>query len=383
MINRSIESQVKQFIASKKFKIFFIWGPRRSGKTTLLKKFAKQLGETTFNFDFLSDQELFIADRDVLAKVVNEHKIILIDEVQNFPESTKILKLLHDEFNIKIIATGSSELRQKGQDFDSLAGRYIETFCLPLNSKEIIDHQNSKLSEKPREIKRLVNESIKWGGYPEVFMAKSDEEKASLLENIYNTYVLKDVVSIYDLKDTKLARDILFKIALQIGSEVSLREIANSLQANVGTVSSYLEIFVQNHILIQLPSFKTNLRRSVSENKKYYFLDLGIRNALLKDFRDMELRPDKGNLFENFIISEFYKARKNNNLMLTYYFYREYSGREVDLVLEDYKKQYMTYEIKLTKESNTNNFPIKSEFKLINLENYFEELEKLNGVALS
>jgi hypothetical protein len=95
----------------------------------------------------------------------------------------------------------------------------------------------------------------------------------------------------------------------------------------------------------------------------------------------MELRPDKGNLFENYIISEFYKARKNNNLKLNYYFYREYSGREVDLVLEDYSKQYRTYEIKFSKESNTNNFPIKSEFKLINMENYFEEVEKLNELV--
>ena len=109
----------------------------------------------------------------------------------------------------------------------------------------------------------------------------------------------------------KLAKDILTKIALQIGSEVSVRELANSLGENAVTVSNYIEIFVKNYILIQLPSFKTNIRKAVSENRKLYFYDLGIRNILVKDFRDLELRPDKGGVFENFIVSEIEKKRKN------------------------------------------------------------------------
>lgn len=375
MIIRTIEEKIKDYLDSKERKILFVWGPRRSGKTTLLKKYAQILDEPTFNFDFLSDQELFVPDREKLAKIADEHKVILIDEIQNYPDATKVLKLLHDEFKVKIIATGSSELRQKGHDFDSLAGRYIETYCLPLSIEESIEFKKVKSYEVAKRSTSQAKDFIKWGSYPEVFLEKNDEEKIRLLENIFNTYVLKDVVSIYDLKDTKLARDILQKIALQIGSEVSLREIASSLQANIGTVSNYIEIFVQNHVLIQIPAFKTNLRRSISENKKYFFLDLGIRNALIKDFRDLELRPDKGNVFENLIISEVFKKKKNDNLLLNLYFYREYSGKEIDLVIEDYKKQYKTYEIKLSKKSEKSFFPIESKFYPVNISNYFERVQ--------
>jgi len=115
----------------------------------------------------------------------------------------------------------------------------------------------------------------------------------------------------------QLAKDILTKIALQLGSEVSLREIATSLQANWTTVSNYVEIFVKNYILISLPSFKTNARRAVSENKKYYFYDLGLRNALIKDFRDLDLRQDRGAVFENYIVSEIEKIKKSINYNFT------------------------------------------------------------------
>ena len=377
MIKRKIEKEIQQYLDSTEKKILFIWGPRRSGKTTLLKKYAEILKENIFNFDFISDQQLFKSDRTILEKIAKEHKVILIDEVQNYPESTKVLKLLHDEFNIKIIATGSSELRKKGQDFDSLSGRFLELYCLPLNMEEIVGYKNPKSYDVSHFTQTELKECIKYGNYPEVYLLKEESQKIDLLENIFNTFVLKDVMNIYDLKDAKLAKDILQKIALQIGSEVSLREIASSLQANVGTVTSYIEIFIQNYVLIQIPSFKTNLRKSVSENKKYYFLDLGIRNALIKDFRDLDLRQDKGGVFENFIISEVFKKKKNNNLSLNLYFYREYSGKEVDLVIENYKKQYRTFEIKLSETIAKSVFPLESKNENINIENYFEQIEKL------
>jgi len=117
----------------------------------------------------------------------------------------------------------------------------------------------------------------------------------------------------------------LTKIALQVGQEVSVAEIANSLGANQSTVSSYIEIFIKNYILIPLHPFKTNMRRAVSENRKLYFYDIGIRNILVKDFRELDLRPDRGNVFENFIVIELEKMRRNTKAQQTMYFYREYS----------------------------------------------------------
>jgi len=128
MINRKIETKLNKYLKSDEKKILFIWGPRRSGKTTILQKISKKYHTRIFNFDFIEDRELFQPSREALEKIVSTTKIILIDEVQNYPESTQALKLLHDEYDVKIIATGSSELRQTTNDFDTLTGRFIEYY---------------------------------------------------------------------------------------------------------------------------------------------------------------------------------------------------------------------------------------------------------------
>lgn len=374
---RSIEVKVQNYLKDNSYKTFFIWGPRRSGKTTLLQKLSHELGIPFFDFDLQTDRELFVPRIDVLEKLVATHKIILIDEVQNYPEATVVLKLLQGKFKVKVIATGSSELRQKaGKDFDTLAGRFIEEYCLPLSTREIVDNTPVAAYETNHFLQHLQDSLQIFGAYPEVYAQNlSEYGKIDLLEKIANTYVLKDVVSIYELKNEKLARDILIKIALQLGSEVSIREIAASLGANKDTVANYIEIFTKNYILIPLPSFRTNMRRAVSENRKLYFYDLGLRNALVRDFRDLNLRPDKGGVFENFIISEVEKQRKNSGAKISMYFYREYGGSEVDLVLEDYKKNYTAIEIKRQNDKRLKDiFPLPHIFKRIGSDNYFEAI---------
>ncbi len=380
MLQRYIENQVQDYLKGDSKKIFFIWGPRRSGKTTILKDIASKLSVPVFNFDLISDQASFTATRDNLEKIALAHKVILIDEVQNYPESTVALKILYDEFNVKVIATGSSELRQKSANFDTLAGRFTESYCLPLSLYEI--NENTYIEEYERQsfYEKIFNSLQIFGSFPEVYSKNTiaETDKMDLLQNILDTYVLKDIINIYDLKNEKLAKDILTKIALQIGSEVSVRELANSLGANAVTVSNYIEIFIKNYILIPLPSFKTNQRKAVSENRKLYFYDLGIRNILVKDFRELDLRPDKGGVFENFIVAEIEKKRKNNNAKQTMFFYREYGGQEIDLVLEDYKKKYICIEMKMKKSGgNKNIFPLPHVFTTINSKNYFQEIANL------
>ena len=376
---RFIESDIDKYLTGEDKKILFVWGPRRSGKTTILEKLAEKLELKVFNFDSESDREKFKPRDDVLSKLIEDKKIILIDEVQSYPESTVSLKILHDKYKVKIIATGSSELRQKSKDFDSLAGRYNEIYCLPLSVNEIFDNQKPALYEEIALKKQLANNIQIFGAYPEIYTQGNltEKEKVDLLQTIIDSYVLKDVINIYELKNLKLAKDILTKIALQIGSEVSTREIATSLGASHSTVSDYIEIFVKNYILIPLPSFKTNLRKAVSENRKLYFYDLGIRNMLVKDFRDLELRPDKGGVFENFIIIELEKIRRLTNAKVNFYFYREYGGKEIDLIIEDYKKNYTTVEIKSDKSKSRDIFPLQNKSEIINVRNYYEKLSNL------
>ncbi len=380
MLKRAIEAKIEEYLRGKDYKTFYIWGPRRSGKTTLLQKLSQKLKVPIFNFDFSSDHEKFKPDRETLEKLVSQNRVILIDEVQNYPQATVALKLLHDEFKTKVIATGSSELKQKGKEFDTQVGRFTEHYCLPLSISEIKANSTYKAyDEKAFEKKLLENLQI-FGSYPEVYAPGTitDEAKIKLLENIVNAYVLKDVIDIYELKNEKLARDILTKIALQLGSEVSIREIAASLGSNGVTVANYIEIFIKNYILIPLPSFKTNTRKAVSENRKLYFYDLGVRNALVKDFRETRLRPDQGGLFENFIILEIEKQRKNTEVKRNLYFYREYGGKEIDLVIEDYFKKYNCVEIKMQKHGgNKDIFPLPHTYTKIDGDNYFAKTSRV------
>lgn len=379
MLKRQIEKKIEKYLQSEDYKIFYIWGPRRSGKTTILQQLAIKLGVRVFNFDFSSDQRIFQPDRYALDKLTKENRVILIDEIQNYPQATVVTKLLHDEYKVKIIATGSSELRQKDKEFDTQAGRFTEHYCLPLSISEIRQNADRPTYDELNFQMELFNNVQIFGSYPEVFTSENmtDKDKEILLENITQTYVLKDIVDIYGLKNKRLAESILIKIALQLGSEVSVRELANSLGSNGVTVENYIEIFIKNYILISLPSFKTNIRRAVSENRKLYFYDLGIRNALVKDFREIDLRPDKGGLFENFIISEIEKHRKNTEVLRSLYFYREYGGKEIDLVVEDYKKNYTTVEIKSKKGGTQNVFPLPHNARVITSQNYFAEMESL------
>lgn len=384
IFKRAIQAQVDDYLASKDSKILFIWGPRRSGKTTLLSQLSQRLNVPIFNFDLLSDQQKFSLDLTALKKIASSVSVILIDEVQNYPEATIVLKIIHDQIGTPVIATGSSELRQKtAHRFDSLAGRYREIYCLPLSTIEIISNM-APPSYQEAEINSQILEQVQiFGSYAEILQPNLTEAaKIDVLTNILDTYVVKDVVNIYELKNAKLAKDILTQIALQIGSEVSIREIANNFQANVVTVSNYIEIFIKNYILIPLYPFKSNLRRAISKNRKLYFADLGLRNALVRDFRPTPLRPDKGGLFENFIVSEVEKTRRINNLKLNLYFYREYSGREVDVVLEDYHKNYRCLEIKSSNQSKINSvFPLAHVMDVVNPNNYSHILNSLVFVS--
>lgn len=376
MFKRKIEEDINKYLKSKENKILFIWGPRRSGKTTLIDKLAENLKVQKYNFDLESDREKFAPRRDILEAIVKQNEVVLIDEVQNYPEATIMIKLLHDEFGVKVIATGSSELRRKSKQFDSLAGRFNEIYCLPFSIFEILGNEKPRADEESEFKKQLAKKIQIFGSYPEVYARKdlSEQERITILQFILDTYVLKDIIDIYDLKNVKLAKDILTKIALQLGSEVSIREIANSLGAYASTVSNYIEIFIKNYILIPLPSFKTNIRKAVSENRKLYFYDLGIRNALVKDFRETRLRPDQGGLFENFVILEIEKQRKNTKALCNLFFYREYGGKEVDIIIEDYKKKYTAVEIKSTKGIIRDIFPLPNTSVVVNTENYFEKI---------
>ncbi len=380
MVKRELTQKLEKYISSGNHKIQFVWGPRRSGKSTILKLLSEKYGVKIFNFELVNDRQFFTNDIEVLKKLCENNKIILIDEVQEYPESTVALKIIYDTFPNKVIATGSTELRVVSlSDYDSLSGRFDQHYCYPLSLKEIVqskEQENTLFSKDKLGIEKDLKDLIIWGGYPEVFTEKDDLKKITYIDSIIDTYILKDIVNIYKLKDIKLVKDMLVLLALQIGQEISLTSLSSRLGIDKKTLSSYLEILSKNCILIPLPPYESNVKKSISTYNKYYFWDIGLRNALVKDFREIDLRQDKGMVLENFVISEYCKNKEMKDSKENIYYYRDYSLNEVDIVTVDYFKNIKTFEIKYKERKLKNNVPELPTPYVISMSNLAEFLLK-------
>lgn len=365
---RKIVSQLEDEIAHPAKKIIFLWGPRQTGKSTILNYLRQKHGGAYFNFDDLNDQKLFVPELEKLKSVIAQKndgknsRIIFIDEIQNSPESTQSLKLLADSADYIIFATGSSELRAKTRQFDTLAGRYKEFILFPLTIDEIaIFHESNigfkeSLSFADRNLlARHLEENMIYGGYPAVVLAKNKIEE---IKNIAQNSVVKDIVNIYDLKNTDLIYNLLRVLAMQIGNLINIAELASSLKTTAATIDNYLSILAKNRIIYLLEPYRTNKRRAYLARKKVFFYDLGIRNALIDDFRAPDLRPDLGAVFENLIVMGVLRQtiyQKNNNKL---HYFREISGsqKEIDLIIETPQGTRNGYEIKLN-DGKPNTFP--------------------------
>lgn len=359
MKKRKIAIQMERYLKKPDKKIVFLWGARQTGKSTILKYLYEKLGGVYLNFDDLNDWRGFEPSLEQLKLLITmksgnkKSRYIFIDEVQNKPESTVAIKLLTDNTDYVVVATGSSELKAKTQEFDTLAGRYREYALFPLTIDELANFGDEKydLVDKVTKLEKnywstKLDELMIYGGYPRVALVKNKIEE---LKMIAINSVLKDIVNIYDLRNEALAHKMLQLLSTQIGNLINENELASSLGASRETVKNYLEIFSKNRIVYLLEPWKNNKRRSYLNRKKVYFYDLGIRNVLIDDFRPLELRPDAGAVWENLMIMGKWRSinykRKNEKI----YYYRELAGKEkeIDLIADDLKGVKRGYEIKL------------------------------------
>ena len=382
MYPRKISSNIENSMINSEKNIIFLWGSRQTGKSTILNNLYSKFGGSYFNFDDLENKQVFVPELSKLISIIKsknnnpKSNFIFIDEVQNLPESTQAIKLLTDSSKYKVIATGSSELRAKTHSFDSLAGRYIEFILYPLTIDEISifkndmsDFVNNPDFAENEKLKNYVEELMVYGSYPKVILTV---DKISELKNITQNSIIKDIVNIYDLKNTDLVFNLLRLLANQIGNLINVTEIANSLGSTKITIDNYIEILKKNRVIYLLEPFKDNKRRGYLERKKVYFYDLGIRNSLIEDFRPTHLRQDLGAIFENLIVSGVLRQTeysKNHNKL---YFFREVAGsqKEIDLIVENTQGDKEGFEIKYTngKINKIDDLGINS-YKLINKEN--------------
>ncbi len=333
-------------------KVLVIYGARQVGKSFLVKKYLEKVALETptlkqlfFNSEDVNVQAIFSSmNLKILDEAVGNAELIILDEAQVIRNVGISLKLLVDTRpNLKIIVTGSSSFELSGQIGEPLVGRMKAINLLPLWEREIKD---AGLFDYIAGL----DFALRFGRYPAVFLEPVIDKKKELITNIVNGYLLKDILAFERVKNSKLILDLLKLLAYQVGNEVSVNEIANKLSIGRNTVNRYLDLLEQNFIIFPLRSFAKNLRNEIRKKEKYYFYDLGIRNALIENFDTIDIRADSGALFENFLIVE---RRKRNNYIDPYksaYFWRKLSGAEVDFV-EAYGDRINGYEFSLKKKA--------------------------------
>ncbi len=322
-------------------KVFVLYGLRRSGKTSLIKKFLESCSEKYF---FCTGEDMAI--REIFqTKSVNKivsafsaYELVVIDEAQYIPEVGLGLKILVDHASqIKVIASGSSSFDLSNKLGEPLTGRQKIRALFPLSILEL------KEQFGVLEIYQKLDDFLIYGTFPEVLLAKNVNDKIEYLHTLRDSYLLKDLLTLENIKNSVKLTQLLKLLAFQIGKEVSLNELANSLDLSKHTVSRYLDLFEKAFIIKRVSGFSRNLRKEITKTSRYYFLDNGIRNALINNFNPLNSRDDLGMLWENFIFSE--RMKRNNYLQhfANYYFWRTYARQEIDFV-EEYGGRLYGYE---------------------------------------
>ena len=313
-------------------KVLVIYGPRRVGKTTLLQAY---LSQTSLKYkldsgdNIRTQQILSSQDFDQILPYVEGYELLAIDEAQNIPNIGMGLKIIVDQApGIRVIVTGSSSFELAGQVGEPLTGRKFTLSLYPLAQSELLSIHNKF------ELKEHLADYLVYGTYPEVLLAPTRQARVTALTEIADSYLLKDILAFDRVRNSRTLLDLLKLLAFQVGSEVSINELATQLAADVKTLQRYLDLLEKAFVIVRLGGFSRNLRQEVVNKSKYYFLDNGIRNAVIAQFNGLEQRNDIGALWENFMFMERLKYRTYRPLHANMYSWRTYDRQEIDLVEE-------------------------------------------------
>lgn len=337
MIPRVIKSSIGADFFSGK--AILVLGPRQVGKTTLIQQILKDKDHLFLNGDDSSVRKLLDQpDTYHLQRIIGKHTIVFIDEAQRLPEIGLTLKLITDQFkHVQLIVSGSSALEISSQTNEPLTGRKREYHLHPISWEELENHLGYVEAEKQ------LNHRLVYGMYPDVINHSGDEH--IVLKQLTESYLYKDVLALANIRKPDLLERLLQAVALQLGSEVSYNELAQLLQVDKVTVITYLDLLEKAFIVFQLRSFSRNLRNEIKNNRKIYFWDNGIRNMLIANLNNVDLRQDKGALWENFLIAERLKYVHYHNRIGNYYFWRTTQQQEIDFI-EDRNGMITGYEFK-------------------------------------
>lgn len=392
MIPRLLEDHVVTDLKQED-KTILILGARQVGKTTLVKDIQSKVSDDNARVLFLNcdvDEQLRAINTTslaVLTQLLLNVDLLIVDEAQRLDNPGLTVKIIHDNFpNIRVVATGSSSLDLQNKMSDPLTGRMFEFNLFPLSLTEVLAGQqkeailNDYLSKQAADA--LLPSVLIYGLYPAVYTEGDPAGKQRVLVGITEKYLFKDILSYQGVRNSQAIQDLVRALAYQIGSEVNEQELSRRLGIDKKTIASYIDVLEKAFVIMKVAPYAKNLRREIGSKYKVFFVDLGVRNALIGDFNQPSLRNDLGAIWENFLIVERMKAYANNNEKLVHYnFWRSYDGAEVDYIEKPYDKSLTAYEFKytgnqLSKGAHSFMGAYDTDVRLINRDNYLEFIKR-------
>ncbi|HEX8947025.1 MAG TPA: ATP-binding protein [Candidatus Paceibacterota bacterium] len=329
VFKREIEERIREYLF--RGKIVLIFGPRQAGKTTLVKKLLSERGdeEAYFNCELAAVRQHFIpGEPQALKKLVGDRPLVVFDEAQTITDIGLILKTFVDTYpETQIIATGSSSFDLSNKTIEPLTGRAVEFMLYPLSLKEL-------RTAFPSLSRDDLDEFMRVGTYPGVVAERDMHARETFLKNLTTSYLYKDVYLFESIRNPRVFEDLIRMLALQIGSLVSVNELAQALGVSRATVEKYLRLLEQTYIIRIVRSYSRNPRNEMKRGFKVFFIDVGIRNAVIDNVAPLAGRSDRGALFENFFMTERFKRGVVDAFPPGLYFWRDRKGNEVDVVEE-------------------------------------------------
>ncbi len=373
MITRYYLNKINKYL--KPNKVLVIYGPRQVGKTTLVEEFLKSFSGKVYKSTGENAELRQILESNSFSKIIpffRDYDLVFIDEAQKIDNIGQALKILVDQINgIKIIATGSSSFDLSNRVKEPLVGRQTVLTLFPVSALEVVDTYG-----KMHLLENFENYMV-YGGYPEVITEKTFQKKIDLLMQIRDSYLYKDILELEDIKNSRKILDLLRLLAYQIGKEVSLQDIGASLGMSKNTVERYLDLLEKAFVIVNVRGFSRNLRKEIYKTSRYYFYDNGILNALIGNFKPVNMRDDIGMLWENYLFIERMKKREYKRIYANQYFWRTYDKQEIDLI-EERDGKLFGYEFKWSLNKKTKAPPAwlktyqNARFKIIDRDNFFE-----------
>lgn len=322
-------------------KALIILGPRQSGKTTLMKWLADQVGPEFLWWDgddFKTRAMLKEPSSESLKRLTGKSRFLFIDEAQRIENIGLCIKIIVDRIpETKVVATGSSAFELANRINEPMTGRKWEYHLLPLSYSEMANHHGVMKEQS------LLDHRLIFGFYPDVVNNPGIEQE--ILKQLADSYLYKDILTWEKIQKPDRMEKLARALAYQVGNQVSYHELGQITGLDNQTVEKYIDLLEKAFIIYRLGTYSRNLRNELKSSRKIYFYDNGIRNALISAFNPLELRNDSGALWENFLMTERLKYIHTSGHICNSYFWRTHAQQEIDY-LEEFDGVLHAYEFK-------------------------------------